>query len=80
MSLNLKSAVLLLGVALLFACNKETIAIPITTPEPMDSIRIENPNILNQLASNYEQLPEQEIAISLDSSVYAQRIDTDTVF
>ena len=29
-------------------------------------------NILYQLANNYEQLPEQEIARSLDNSVYAQ--------
>ena len=28
--------------------------------------------ILEQLASNYEQLPEQDIAVSLDNSTYAQ--------
>ncbi|MEZ4885084.1 MAG: VCBS repeat-containing protein [Chitinophagales bacterium] len=33
---------------------------------------MENPNILLQLAANYEQLPEQEIAISSDGRVYAQ--------
>ena len=56
----------------LTACNKETTEILTTAPEPMEATSVENQNILSQLATNYEQLPEQEIAVSLDSNVYAQ--------
>ena len=40
----------------------------------MDSINLDmdQATILEQLASNYEQLPEQDIAVSLDNSTYAQ--------
>lgn len=45
-------------------CNKEK--------EKGTNPDIGNQTILNQLASNYKQLPEKEITRSLDSSVYAQ--------
>ena len=45
---------------------------PMVTPTPMDSLDVESQTILAQLADNYDQLPEQAIAISLDSSTYAQ--------
>ena len=48
---------------ILIACNKE---------KDKESGPASGPNILYQLANNYEQLPEQEIARSLDNSVYAQ--------
>ena len=64
--------IIILSFISLIACNKETTEIPTMPPESMDSISVETPNILTQLATNYEQLPEQEIAVSLDSSVYAQ--------
>lgn len=48
----------LLSMIILIACKKET-------PTP-------NPSILSQLASNYEQLPEADISISLDNQIYAQ--------
>jgi len=71
---NTTVTIFFLAIFGLIACNKETAEMPIVSPEPipMDSVRVENPSILAQLASNYEQLPEQEIAISLDGRVYAQ--------
>ncbi len=69
---NTTIIIIILSFIILTACNKEFQEIPTTTPEPIDSTRVDTPNILIQLATNYEQLPEQEIAISLDSSVYAQ--------
>ena len=69
---NTSTTIIILLLICLTACDKEATEIPTTAPEPMDSVRVENQNILNQLATNYEQLPEQEIAISLDSNVYAQ--------
>jgi len=64
--------IIILALITLFACTKETTEIPINTPNPVDSTITETPNILTQLANNYEQLPEQQIAISLDGKVYAQ--------
>jgi len=65
----------------LIACNKETTELPIIPSTPIDSLSVDPPmdtvnasglSILAQLASNYEHLPEQAIAVSLDGSVYAQ--------
>lgn len=54
----------ILSITLLIACNREKE----TTADP----NTENQTILNLLADNYEQLPEKEIAKSLDNSTYAQ--------
>lgn len=54
----------ILSLTLLIACNGEKE----TTADPNQ----ENRTILNLLADNYEQLPEKEIAKSLDYSIYAQ--------
>ncbi|MFK7983012.1 MAG: FG-GAP repeat domain-containing protein [Saprospiraceae bacterium] len=69
---NTLITIIILSLINLIACNKETTQIPTITPEPMDSVKVASPNILATLTTNYEQLPEQEIAISLDSSIYAQ--------
>lgn len=47
-----------------FSCHEDNNAVA--------EIPIDNPTILEQLAKNYKQLPEHEIAISLDNRVYAQ--------
>ena len=47
---------------ILIACNNEK----------ETNQNIDNQTILNQLAANYEQMPEKSITSSLDSSVYAQ--------
>ena len=49
---------------ILIACNNEK--------EKLTNPDIENQTILNQLVTNYEQLPEREIVRSLDNRVYAQ--------
>lgn len=54
----------ILSVLLLIACNREQES----TADP----NTENQVILNLLADNYEQLPEKEIAKSIDFSTYAQ--------
>ena len=84
---NAKLTIFFLSLVSLIACNKETIETPtilptsmdslsveppIVTPTSMDSVAVAGPTILAQLANNYEQLPEQAIAMSLDGSVYAQ--------
>ena len=56
-------SIIVLCLLILIACNKE---------KDKESGPASGPNILYQLANNYEQLPEQEIARSLDNSVYAQ--------
>ena len=49
---------------ILIACNTEK--------EKLTNPDFENQTILNQLVTNYEQLPEREIIRSLDNRVYAQ--------
>ena len=49
---------------IIIACNNER--------EDIIDPKTEDQTILNQLAENYEQLPEQEIIRSLDNRVYAQ--------
>lgn len=58
------SLIVFFSVLILIACNNEK--------EKVTNPNIENQTILNQLIENYEQLPEQEIIISLDNRVYAQ--------
>lgn len=53
---------IILSSLLLVACDDSEDA----QPEP------NGPSILEQLATNYEQLPEEEVAISSDKSTYAQ--------
>ncbi len=55
-------SILVFSLLALIACNKEKV------PDP----NMEHQSILSQLRTNYEQLPEQEISISLDNRVYAQ--------
>jgi hypothetical protein len=60
----MKNSLIIIFTLLFLGCNngKENV----TNPDKG------NQTILNQLVSNYKQLPEQEIAKSLDNSVYAQ--------
>jgi hypothetical protein len=57
-------SIIFLSLLALIACNKKSDKVP----DP----NMEHQAILNQLRTNYEQLPEQEISISLDNRVYAQ--------
>ncbi len=43
-------------------------------------IPVEDPSILIQLTDNYDQLPEQEISISSDGSIYAQYTNPTTKY
>jgi hypothetical protein len=57
-------SILVFSLSALIACKKENEKVP----DP----NIEHQAIVNLLRTNYEQLPEQEISISLDNRVYAQ--------
>lgn len=59
---------------LFLSCNKDELPV-LTTAKTTTPIEI-----INAFNSNYEQLPEKRIAVSLDSSVYAQYITPTTKY